>query len=283
MPLFQLFKEDEIEYIYLGENQHNIFKKFIAIPTIIKKYIKRILKYRPTLIISKASPYAVLISKVFKIKTIITPDSEVVLLTQKFVAPLATRTITPVCFNKSLGHKHTKISALFENCYLDPKVFSPSMTILDKYGINIKNKYTIVRFVGWSANHDLGKRGFSNDEKVRLIFELSKLSDIYISTEIELPVQLEKYILKCKSKDIHSILHYANLYIGDSQSMATEAALLGTPSLRYNSFVGNNDMSNFIFLQNKYEMLFNFNVQQFDQLVIKGKEILNDINRKEIG
>ena len=41
--------------------------------------------------------------------------------------------------------------------------------------------------------------------------------------------------------------------------MATESALLGTPSIRYNSFVGKNDMSNFILLENKYNLLRNFN------------------------
>ena len=40
--------------------------------------------------------------------------------------------------------------------------------------------------------------------------------------------------------------------------MATESALLGTPSIRYNSFVGKNDMSNFVLLEKKYKLLKNF-------------------------
>jgi len=40
-------------------------------------------------------------------------------------------------------------------------------------------------------------------------------------------------------------LYYANVYIGDSQTMATEASVLGTPAIRSNSFAEGSDMSNF--------------------------------------
>ena len=33
-------------------------------------------------------------------------------------------------------------------------------------------------------------------------------------------------------------MYFATLYIGDSQSMAVEAAMLGTPSIRFNDFAG---------------------------------------------
>ena len=45
--------------------------------------------------------------------------------------------------------------------------------------------------------------------------------------------------------------------MGDSQTMATEAALLGTPAIRSNSFVGENDMTNFKVLENNYGLLRN--------------------------
>jgi hypothetical protein len=37
---------------------------------------------------------------------------------------------------------------------------------------------------------------------------------------------------------MHHVLYFAKLYIGDSQTMAAEAAVLGTPSIRFNDFVG---------------------------------------------
>ena len=77
---------------------------------------------------------------------------------------------------------------------------------------------------------------------------------------------------------MHLALQNAALYIGDSQSMATEAALCGTPAIRYNSFVGEDDMSNFIILE-EYGMLYNIN--SFEDVCKKAQDILLDSFSKE--
>ena len=41
--------------------------------------------------------------------------------------------------------------------------------------------------------------------------------------------------------------------------MTTEAAVLGTPAIRFNSFVGKQDMGNFVELEEKYGLIFNYN------------------------
>ena len=37
---------------------------------------------------------------------------------------------------------------------------------------------------------------------------------------------------------MHHVMAFASLYIGDSQTMAAEAGVLGTPFVRFNDFVG---------------------------------------------
>ena len=37
---------------------------------------------------------------------------------------------------------------------------------------------------------------------------------------------------------MHHIMAFAKMYIGDSQTMAAEAGVLGTPFVRFNDFVG---------------------------------------------
>src|SRR5690606_19210999 len=56
--------------------------------------------------------------------------------------------------------------------------------------------------------------------------------------ERELEPELEPYRIRIDPQDMHSALAHAHLYVGDSQTMAAEAAVLGTPSLRFNDFVG---------------------------------------------
>src|SRR5665811_2442500 len=57
---------------------------------------------------------------------------------------------------------------------------------------------------------------------------------------------------------IHDAIYYAKLLVTDTQTMATEAALLGTPTVRSNTFVGERDMGNFVELEQRYGLLFNY-------------------------
>ena len=51
-------------------------------------------------------------------------------------------------------------------------------------------------------------------------------------------MQFEKYRIKINPLDMHHVMAFASLYIGDSQTMAAEAGVLGVPFVRFNDFVG---------------------------------------------
>lgn len=61
--------------------------------------------------------------------------------------------------------------------------------------------------------------------------------------------------------------------------MTTEAGVLGTPAIRCNSFVGENDMGNFIELEWKYGLIFNYN--DIDKAMNKAIELLQKPCLKE--
>ena len=61
---------------------------------------------------------------------------------------------------------------------------------------------------------------------------------MYITSERELPEEFEKYRIKIKVNDIAHAIYFAELLIADSQTMSAEAAVLGTPYIRYNDFIG---------------------------------------------
>ena len=50
--------------------------------------------------------------------------------------------------------------------------------------------------------------------------------------------QFEKYRIRINPLDMHHVMAFASLYIGDSQTMAAEAGILGVPFVRFNDFVG---------------------------------------------
>jgi predicted glycosyltransferase len=91
-----------------------------------------------------------------------------------------------------------------------------------------------------------------------LVSELEKYSAVYISSESPLPAELEKNKLHIKPEDMHAFLSGVNLLVTDSGSMTTEAAVLGIPVVRCNSFIGHGGLGIFQELENEYGLIFNF-------------------------
>ncbi len=208
------------------------------------------------LIVSRSSPYATLMAKVRSYRSVVMVDSEVVPLINYFVGPLADLVVTPAHFPHTFRN-HVRVEGVFEECYLHPDTFAPDASRIEAAGLRPDEPFSVVRFVGWDANHDVGQGGFTEADKINLVERLSKHGQVVISSEASLPPSLEPYRLRLPASDLHSLIHYASLYVGDSQSMATEAALLGTPSVRFNSFVGPDDMMNFVVLENEHDLLRN--------------------------
>ena len=129
------------------------------------------------------------------------------------------------------------------------------------------------------ANHDVNNSGFTLEQKKQLIAVIEPHMKVYISSEKELPDELQAYRLHTPANKIHHVLAYADLYLGDSQTMATEAALLGTPAIRSNSFVGPNDMTNFKVLEQQYGLL--FNIREFDGVLAKVQEMACESKKSE--
>lgn len=253
--LLRVLNDEHVPYSVFGSHKDSITGKVFSSFSILRNYCSIVKDFKPDVIVSKASFYGTFVAKLSRCKSIIFPDSEVVQLTNRVVAPMASMIVTPQPFSLDYGQKHHRIKGLFEDCYLSPFIKSIDFGYAQKAGL--RKPYAVLRFVGWTANHDIHNNGFSLEEKIRLVHEISKFMTVYISSEKELPEGLKPYRLSTPPADIHDVLGCSDLYVGDSQTMASEAALLGTPAIRSNSFVGENDMSNFIMLEKEYGLLLN--------------------------
>ena len=80
--------------------------------------------------------------------------------------------------------------------------------------------------------------GINTEIAQRLIDILAPHGTIYITSERPLEPQFEKYRIRINPLDMHHVMAFASLYIGDSQTMAAEAGVLGVPFVRFNDFVG---------------------------------------------
>lgn len=215
-------------------------------------------EFKPDLFISRVSPVSGIVSRLCGKRHVGFDDSEPALLVLLTASPFTDVKITPECFRRNLGAGQLRISTYKELAYLHPNYFKPDPSILDDLGIGEHDPFVIMRFVAWNAAHDLEHQGLGADAKVKLVREIGKHARVFITSETPLPPELEQYRVKIPYHRMHDLLYFARMLIGDSQTMTTEAAVLGVPAIRCNSFVGENDMGNFKELEEKYGLIFNF-------------------------
>ena len=85
---------------------------------------------------------------------------------------------------------------------------------------------------------------------------------------------LKKYQLAINPIDIHDVLSFADLFIGEGATMASESAIMGTPSIYVNSLTAGTLED-----QEKRGLLYIFNSPE--GLIEKTKEILKDKGLKK--
>ena len=200
-------------------------------------------------------------------------DDDSVIPIQAFITyPFTSKIINPDCvrFNKWCN-KRVLHSSYHELAYLHPNNFTPNPSVVEMYGLELRN-YIIIRLSAFNAHHDLKNKGISE----------SLYRDIInILSDYTLIVSDENTILNSiKPWHMHHLLSYAKMMISDSQTMTAEAAVLGVPSIRYNSFVGR--ISYLEELEHKYELTYGYRPGQDSEMIDRVKEVLNKKDVHEV-
>ena len=166
-------------------------------------------------------------------------DADVVPKYAKLVYPFASCVLTPDCCNNEKWNvKSAKYPGYHELAYLHPNHFRADADVVTGYGIDVTEPYFVMRFASLNAHHDSGIKGINTEIAQRLVDILQPHGRIYITSERPLEPQFEEYRIKINPLDMHHVMAFAGLYIGDSQTMAAEAGVLGVPFVRFNDFVG---------------------------------------------
>lgn len=206
-------------------------------------------------------------------------DLEVVPLINKFGYPFSSFILTPESLNFSkYSKKHFGYAGTHELAYLHPNYFKPDPTVLKRIGVSSQEPFYVLRFVALKGHHDVGHKGISLEQKRELISYLSKKGKVFITSEHPIEKEFESYRLPVPPEDIHSLLYYATLFVGDSQTMTSEAAILGTPALKCNTFAGKLSVPNE--LEIKYELCYSFHPTEFNALFKKMVELTQSLNIK---
>jgi predicted glycosyltransferase len=207
-------------------------------------------------------------------------DASVVPLYAKLSYPFANAILNPrVCDSGKWNEKATKYESYQELTYLHPNHFIPDKNIVEKY-FSTEKPYFIIRFAKLTAHHDNGIQGINTQVAQKLIDILKPYGDIYITSERELEPQFEQYRIKINPLDMHHVMAFAQLYIGDSQTMAAEAGVLGVPFVRFNDFVGR--IAYLCELEDYYNLGFGIKINDVEKLYSTVSELVLMPNLKEI-
>ena len=235
--------------------------------------------FDPDVIVGVLNPPVTHVAKLTGRQSVIFDDSEKSASSGYITHPFADVICTPKNFDRDLGDAQRRYRGFHELAYLHPKWFTPDPGVLQQHDIDPSSRYAVVRFVSWGAHHDVNQQGLSLEAKREIVARLEDVGDVYITSESDLPPEFEEYHLPIPPEHIHQLLAHANVYVGDSQTMATEAAILGTPAVRSNTFAGEDDMSNFVRLEDEYGLL--YSTANEEQAIAHVEELLETPDLQE--
>lgn len=231
----ELLKSYNLPCAVLGATKQGIVAKLLSLPGFAYKMFTIAREFKPDIFISRVSPLSGWSSRLLKKPHITFTDTENVKKMDLISEPFADVVLTSDVYQREHGKKQLRYPGYHELAYLHPNRFTPDPSVLSLLGIQEGERYAIVRFVAWTAHHDVGLTGMTLENKIKLVNLLSKHLKVFISSEGELPPELAQYKINISAERMHDALYYAHLFVGESATMASECAVFGTPALYMNS------------------------------------------------
>jgi uncharacterized protein len=269
-----------LDYFKMGTKGKGLLLKYVYQVAFLLKTIRMVRRLKPALGLG-VSMNLPLVSRFTKMKSIGFDDDDMA-ITPVFAkyANQASVILTPSSLAKEKrGENHITYEGFHELAYLHPLRFMPDESVYKVLGIDKKTDYILVRFNSFEAHHDIGQGGLSFNQKMELIRKLEKHGKVFISSEKAIDPAFESYRLPDRPELIHSVLAFAKMYVGESQTMTSEAAVLGTPALKCNTFAGRLSIPNE--LEEKYGLCYSFLPGDFNKMLLKMDELLTMNDLKE--
>ncbi|MBI5001490.1 MAG: DUF354 domain-containing protein [Euryarchaeota archaeon] len=232
----QLLKAYGFEYEVIGKSPSTLIQKAVELIKKDWKILRIAKKFKPDVLVGGVgNVYVAHVGKIIGKPSIVFDDTEHSKFEHFLMDTFITVICTPVCYTKNLGKKQVRYNGFKELAYLHPKYFKPNPDTLKEAGITPGEKFVIIRFVSWDAAHDIGNNKEKEVTFNNLISEIEKKVKIIITSEAPIECKYKHYMMKIPPEKMHDLLYYATIYIGEGATMASEAAILGTPAIYVNN------------------------------------------------
>lgn len=193
------------------------------------------LRFRPDVLGAISGMFVAHAGWLLRKPVVVWDNAEHQTLAHRITFPFVTAIKSPESYLLRVPKKHHRFCGYNALAYVHRNRFTPDPAEVRAAGIDPEEKYCVVRFVSWSAAHDVGARGISPDRKLRFVQTLARHARVYVTCEGRVPPELKPYRLRIPPGQILHVLAYASLYVGEGATMASEAAPLGTPSVYINT------------------------------------------------
>ncbi len=261
------------EYRCTGKNLSSKLGKLYSILRNDLEIYRVARRFQPDMFVSFLSPFAAHVGRLMNKPVIAFNDTENARIGIAFAKPYTDVFVVPECYEGEFPRdRMVWFRGYFELAYLHPNRFSPNPEIRSLLGISASENYVVMRFVSWAANHDIGHSGISLENKRKAVQEFSRLARVFITSEKPLPEDLQPYRINIPAERIHDALGFASLFYGESATMASESAVLGTPAI-YLDDAGRGYTNE---QEKQYGLIFNYGESMTEQKesIQKGIELL---------
>jgi len=248
-----------MDYVEVGTYNYSPLQKGIEMIKIDYKLYNLAKKFNPDLLIGGVgNVYVAHVSALIRKPSILFNDTEHGTLQNLLSFPFVKAICVPSCYTKKIGKKEVRYNGYHELAYLHPNYYKPNPAVLDEIGLSDDDTFIILRFVSWGASHDIGHKGLTLEDKRNAAQAFEKYGRVLITSELPLPQEFEKYRITVSPEKIHDLLYYATLLYGESATMASECAVLGTHAI-FCDYAGRGYTDE---EEEKYNLVYNFHDEQ---------------------
>lgn len=248
-----ILSEFGIDHEVLADQSSGLLNLLRAQVVYEARLLARARELDPDVVVATGGLAASHVATVVGCESVVFTDTEHATVSNLLTFPFADTVCTPDCYRGDVGAKQVRYPSYHELAYLHPNRFEPDERVLEHVDADPDERVVIVRQIAWEAVHDVGDGGFERLESV-----VARLEDegahVLVSAEGDLPEPLAEYELDVPTGKFHDLLACADLYVGESPTMAAESAVLGTPAI----FVSTSTRGYTDELECEYGLVFSF-------------------------
>lgn len=258
--LHELLRAEGIPFISRGKGSHFLLGKYFYAAYILLLSFTQLIIYRPGLTLSLSSPYLITVSKFLHIPTLTYDDTD---FNPRLLPHIrrADYIFSPANYPHTFHENHFHIHTYKELAYLTPPESGE-----EKLGDAV-----FFRLTRTDSVHHSSDTRMDPSRILKEINLISKEHTSYLSSETGIAEDISSEIIYPDKVNIHQDMKNCRVFWGNSATMATEAVILGLPSI----FIGN---EKFAYLRELEEsgLLYCFRPDQLESSFKKLNELLQN-------